>query len=59
MSYIVSFVAIKMIRNESKTPETCKIKIFLAIDNYWKHLTNFKKISFLDVWDHTSANLDI
>ena len=48
-----------MIRNESKTPATCKIKIFLAIDNYWKHLTNFKKISFLDVWDHTSANLDI
>ena len=65
MSYIVSSVAIKMItnidlnQNQSKTPATSKMKIFLAIDNNWNPLTNVKKTSFLDVWDHTSATVDI
>ena len=46
MSYIVSSVAIKMItnidlnQNQSKTPATSKMKIFLAIDNNWNPLTN-------------------
>ena len=46
MSYIVSSVAIKMItnidlnQNQSKTPATPKMKIFLAIDNNWNPLTN-------------------
>ena len=35
------------------------MKIFLAIDNNWNPLANVKKISFLDVWDHTSATVDI
>ena len=35
------------------------MKIFLAIDNNWNTSTNVKKISFLDVWDHISATVDI
>ena len=55
----VSFVAIKMIttlveiRDESKTRATPKMKVD------WNPLTNVKKISFSDEWDHASATVDI
>ena len=59
MSYIVSSVAIKMITNiglnqrrVQDPPATPKMKID------W-NATNVKKISFLDVWDHASATVDI